>query len=139
MAHCSEIVTGEAEKHAAFRKADVALAASGTVTLELALYKVPMIAIYKLDWMAMRIRHMLTGWTASLPNLIADYPVVPEKLNEYAHPQYIARMIERLCIDDHERKLQLKGFDLIANRLKQDTPSHELAAKTILRLANVAE
>ena len=129
------IVTGDEARKEAFAEADLALAASGTVTLELALYKVPMISLYKLDGLAMRIRHLLTGWTASLPNLIADYPIVPEKFNEYAHPEYIARMVERLCNDDHERKLQLKGFDLVAKRLRQTTPSHLLAARKILEIA----
>lgn len=129
-----KIVLGEDAKLDAFRQADLALAASGTVTLELALYKVPMIAIYKLDWMAMQIRHLLTGWTASLPNLIADYPVVPEHYNERAHPHYLARMVERLCHDDHERQLQLEGFERIIERLRQKTPSSDLAADTIVRL-----
>lgn len=133
-----KIVLGDDARKEAFADADLALAASGTVTLELALYKVPTISIYKLDGMAMRIRHLLTGWTASLPNLIADYPVVPEKFNEYAHPQYIARMVERLCLDDHERKQQLKGFDLIAKRMKQGSPSHLLAARKILEIAGKA-
>ncbi len=128
------IVTGDVERQKAFKDADIALAASGTVTLELALFKVPMISLYKLDGLAMRIRHLLTGWTASLPNLIADYPIIPEKFNEYAHPQYIARMVERLCLDDHERKLQLKGFETVIKRLKQTTPSHQLAARKILEI-----
>ncbi|MEM9332971.1 MAG: lipid-A-disaccharide synthase [Pseudomonadota bacterium] len=131
-----KIVVGDEARKDAFKWADVALAASGTVTLELALYKVPTISLYKLDGLAMRIRHWLTGWTASLPNLIADYPIIPEKFNEYAHPHYIARMVERLCMDDHERKLQLKGFELISKRLKQETPTHLLAAKKIIEIAN---
>ncbi|MEM7216441.1 MAG: lipid-A-disaccharide synthase [Pseudomonadota bacterium] len=130
-----EIVIGDEARKSAFERADVALAASGTVTLELALYKVPTISLYKLDGLAMIIRHWLTGWTASLPNLIADYPVIPEKFNEYAHPQYIARMVERLCLDDHERQLQLKGFALIEERLEQETPTSELAARKILEIA----
>ena len=104
------------------------------MTLELALFKVPMISIYKLDGVAMQIRHLLTGWTASLPNLIADYPVVPERFNEYAHPHYVARMVERLAMNGHERQLQLEGFAVIREKLAQDSPSHEVAAKTILDL-----
>ncbi|MEM7288773.1 MAG: lipid-A-disaccharide synthase [Pseudomonadota bacterium] len=130
------VVSGDEAKTKAFLEADIALAASGTVTLELALHKVPMISIYKLDGLAMQIRHMLTGWTASLPNLVADYPVVPERFNEYAHPHYVARMVERLVMDDHERKLQLKGFELVRKRLQQQSPSHQLAAEKILDLAN---
>ena len=128
------IVTGEEAKRSAFEVADIALAASGTVTLELALYKIPMISIYKLDGLAFMMRHLLTGWTASLPNLIADYPVVPERFNEYAHPQYVARMIERLCNDGQERRLQLEGFELISKRLKQENTSPDIAAGKILEL-----
>ncbi len=130
-----EIVKGDDARKKAFREGDLALSASGTVTLELALYKLPMISIYKLDWMAMRIRHLLTGWSASLPNLIADYPFVPERLNEYAHPHYIARMIERLMLNEHERQVQLDGFEVVARRLKQESPSARLAAETILNIA----
>jgi len=131
-----DIKLGDEARLAAFREADFALAASGTVTLELALYKVPMISIYKLDAGAMAIRHMLKGWTASLPNLIADYPFIPERFNEYCHPQYMARMIERLVINGEERNIQLKGFDLVGKRLKQDSPSTLLAARKILEVAN---
>jgi len=129
------IVLGDEARLNAFRNADLALAASGTVTLELALYKVPMISIYKLDAGAMAIRHMLKGWTASLPNLIADYPFIPERFNEYCHPQYVARMVERLVVNGEERNIQLKGFDLVAKRLKHDSPSTMLAAKKILEVA----
>ncbi len=129
-----KIVTGDAARQAAFKQADIALAASGTVTLELALYKVPMISIYKLDAIAFTFRRLLTGWTASLPNLIADYPVVPERLNEYAHPQYIARMIERLAVNGPERRLQLDGFEVVAKRLKQKQPSGLLAARKIVEV-----
>lgn len=133
-----EIVTGDDARLEAFKSADLALAASGTVTFELALYKVPTISIYKLDMIAMRVRFILTGWTASLPNLIADYPIVPEKFNEYAHPHYIARMIERMLLDGHERRQQLEGFDLIEEKVSQDMPSQQLVAHKILELAGRA-
>ena len=129
-----EVLLGDDARKNAFRQGDLALSASGTVTLELALYKLPMISIYKLDGLAMRIRHLLTGWSASLPNLIADYPFVPERFNEYAHPHYVARMIERLLLNEHERQVQLDGFELVAERLKQDSPNEKLAAETILKV-----
>jgi len=130
-----EIVLGDESRKKAFKEGDLALSASGTVTLELALYKLPMISIYKLDGLAMRIRHLLTGWSASLPNLIADYPIVPERFNEYAHPQYVARMIERLMLNEHERQAQLDGFEVVAERLKQKNPGVRLAAEKILEVA----
>jgi len=130
-----KIVLGDEARIEAFKGADVALAASGTVTLELALYKVPMISIYKLDAATMAIRRIIKAWTASLPNLIADYPFIPEQFNEYCHPQHVARMVERLVLNGEERNIQLKGFDLVAKRMKQDSPSTLLAAQKIIDVA----
>lgn len=129
-----EIVSGEEAKIKAFTDADIALTASGTVTLELALYKVPMISIYKLDRLMMQIRHLITAWTTALPNLIADYPVVPERLNENTHPQHLARMIERLMMDGEERKIQLKGFEQISKKLSQEKSGASVAAQKIIEI-----
>ncbi len=73
-----EITTGAAAKWQAFSQADAAVAASGTVILELALAGIPAISAYKVDWIVKLMAHKITIWTAALPNLIADYPVVPE-------------------------------------------------------------
>ncbi len=128
------IVVGEEAKITAFKNADLALATSGTVILELALYKVPMISIYKLDRIMMRLRHMITAWTTALPNLIADYPFIPERLNENAHPEHLARMLERLMLPGEERNVQLKGFDQITKQLKSEKSGAQVAAQTIIDL-----
>jgi len=130
------IVLGDEAKKQAFKNADLALATSGTVILELALFKVPMISIYKLDRMMMVVRHLITAWTTLLPNLIADYPFVPEKLNENTHPQHLARMLERLMIKGEERDVQLKGFDLICKKLSQEKSGAKLAAQKIIELVS---
>ena len=129
-----DIVSGEEAKKLAFKEADIALATSGTVILELALYKVPMISIYKLDRVMMQIRHIITAWTTALPNLIADYPVVPERLNENAHPEHLARMLERLMLTGEERTIQLKGFEKIIKQLKNEQSGAQVAAQTIIEL-----
>lgn len=130
------IVTGEEAKKNAFKEADIALATSGTVIFELALYKVPMISIYKLDRIMMQLRHMITAWTTALPNLIADYPVVPERLNENAHPEHLARMLERLMMSGEERNVQLKGFDKIIKQLKNEKSGAKVAAQKIIEIVN---
>ena len=131
----SNVVSGEDAIILAFKEADLALATSGTVILELALYKVPMISIYKLDRIMMQVRHMIMAWTTALPNLIADYPVVPERLNENAHPEHLARMLERLMMDGEERAAQLKGFDKITKQLKSEKPGAVVAAQKIIEIA----
>ncbi len=130
------IVSGEESKIEAFKNADLALATSGTVILELALYKVPMISIYQLDRIMMRLRHIITAWTTALPNLIADYPFIPERLNENAHPEHLARMLERLMLAGEERNVQLKGFDKITKQLKNEKSGAVVAAQKIIELTS---
>ncbi len=70
-----------ARKRAAFRAADVALAASGTVSLELAAADTPMVIGYRMNWLTMRImRRMALVDTVTLVNLVSDTRVVPEFL-----------------------------------------------------------
>ena len=90
-----EIIADAAGKWRAFGEADAALCASGTVSLELALAGVPLVSCYKLDWLAKRLSFLVTSWSASLPNLIADRPVVPEFYN-LVRPEHNARYLEAL-------------------------------------------
>ncbi|TGV72951.1 lipid-A-disaccharide synthase, partial [Mesorhizobium sp. M00.F.Ca.ET.158.01.1.1] len=73
-----EIILEPERKWQAFGKADAALIASGTVSLELALSGVPMISCYRLDPVMRMVQGLVTVWSAALPNLIADQIVVPE-------------------------------------------------------------
>jgi lipid-A-disaccharide synthase len=68
-------------KRAAFRAADVALAASGTVSLELAAARTPMVIAYRMHWLTFRlIKWMALVDTVTLVNLVSDTRVVPEFL-----------------------------------------------------------
>ena len=72
-----------ATKRAAFRAADVALAASGTVSLELAANQTPMVIGYDMAWMSrIIISRMLQVDTATLVNLVAETRVIPEFLGK---------------------------------------------------------
>jgi lipid-A-disaccharide synthase len=128
-----EIILDPARKWEAFGDADVALAASGTVSLELALARVPLVSCYKADPLMRLLRGMIRIWTASLPNLIADRPVVPEYYNEFVRPGMLARKIEQLAAVSLERAAQLEGFDDIAAALSTPKPSGEIAAEIVLR------
>lgn len=130
-----EIITGDDARAAAFSKADAAIAASGTVTLELALYKVPMISIYKLDPVMMIARKFMYAWTASLPNLIADRVVVPEQFNEFANPNLISRQIKQLLVKGPARNAQLEGFEIVAENMQQSERPGLIAARIILKVA----
>ena len=72
------IVRGEDDKFSAFRAADVALAASGTVTLELALAQTPMVVSYRTEAIVAMFMWMLKAHSIVLPNLVLGENVFPE-------------------------------------------------------------
>lgn len=129
-----EIVTGEEGKWEAFTEADAAIAASGTVILELALANVPVVSAYKSDWLITFMSKRIKIWSAALPNLIADYAVVPEYINEVVRPGSLCRWVERLSADTLQRSAMLEGFDRVWQRLQVPVPSGEAAAGIVLRL-----
>ncbi|WP_043062042.1 lipid-A-disaccharide synthase [Brucella anthropi] len=130
------IVLGDEEKWKAFSKADAALAASGTVSLELALSRIPSVLSYKADWFARKfLMPKITIWSAALPNIIADEPVVPEYFNEFVRPGMLARNLERLMRPGSARQAQLDGFDKVASIMATEQPSGEIGARVILELA----
>ena len=131
-AHKPEIVLDSQRKWQAFGEADAALIASGTVALELALAGVPMMSSYKLDPFMRLAQRLITVWSASLPNLIADRPVVIEAYNQYVRPEWMARHVEGLFSDSGLRRWQKDGFAEIARRMATERPSGELAAEAVL-------
>ncbi|WP_431192829.1 lipid-A-disaccharide synthase [Tianweitania aestuarii] len=128
------IVSGPEEKLKAFAQADAAMAASGTVLLELALARVPMVSCYKTDLLMSAVTRLITIWTAALPNLIADRLVVQEFINEFLRPGLVARQLEALLGDTQARGWQLAGLDIVAERMRTERPSSEVAAEAVLEL-----
>jgi lipid-A-disaccharide synthase len=130
------IVTVAAEKYAAFRNARAALAASGTVTLELALAQVPMVAAYRIPaWEGAVFRLMASINTVILANLVLGENVVPEYLQSDCTPDRIAAGLVPLLGDTPERRRQLDAFarlDTIMD-LAAEPPSAR-AAHAVLEL-----
>lgn len=106
------IVVTEAEKYAAFRRARAALAASGTVTLELALAHVPMVVAYRVPLLeGMIVKAVVRISSASLPNLVLGEEVVPEFLRrEDCTAEKLAQALAPLLDDTPERRRQLEAF-----------------------------
>ncbi|WP_019223757.1 lipid-A-disaccharide synthase [Bartonella rattaustraliani] len=130
-----EIVVGEEEKWRAFTEADVALAALGTVSLELALAKIPMVLCYKLDFFSkFFLFPKITLWTAALPNIISDKAIVPEYFNEFLRPGMLARQIEQLLYNPLLRQAQLEAFEVVKQKMKTTMPSGVVAAQTIINI-----
>lgn len=127
-----EIVVGPGAKWQAFGEADAAVAASGTVLLELAIAGVPCVSVYKLDPLARVLMWRIRTWSAALPNLIADYPVISEYINEMVRPVRIARWVERLSSETLHRQAMIEGFDLVRGRMRTERPPSEHAADVVL-------
>lgn len=105
-----ELVDDQEAKRAAMRKANAAIAASGTVSLELALSGIPMVVLYRLDFLAHMFRRLVKVWTIVLPNLVLGRPVVREYIDEMARPEVLARALLALGTDTPERQAQVEAF-----------------------------
>lgn len=127
-----EIVTGETKKWEAFAQADAALAASGTILLELALARVPCVSIYKTDFFLRMLSYKIKTWSAALPNLIVGHPVIPEYIDHTLRPSALARKLSRLAEPTLDRKAMLEAFDLVYEEMKVDRPPSEVGAEIIL-------
>lgn len=104
------VVSDQEKKRAAFRSAHAAIAASGTVSLELALSGVPMVVVYKLDWLARMFRSLVKVWTIILPNLVLGRPVVREYVDEFVRPEALARALASFASNTPERRAQIEAF-----------------------------
>lgn len=127
-----EISVAAEKKWEAFAEADAAFAASGTVILELALAGVPVVSTYCADWLVTLLHSRIRIWTAALPNLIADFPVVPEYFNKAIRPATLTRWFERLSSDTAQRRAMLDGFAVVQQRMATDRPPGERAAEIVL-------
>jgi lipid-A-disaccharide synthase len=126
------VYSGNAAKWKLFGEADVAIAASGTVLLELALAGVPHMSSYKLDPIARLLFNMITTWTAALPNMIAGHVVIPEAYDKQVRPERLALIAQQLAQDTLYRAAMVADFDLIWSRMQTGEPASDLAAKTVL-------
>jgi lipid-A-disaccharide synthase len=127
-----------AEKRAAFASADVALAASGTVSLELAATETPMVIAYTMSWLSRKlIGAMLRVDTVTLVNLVTDSRTIPEFLSENCRPEPIAAALSGLLDDERARLDQLDAMALTMRRLGRGGEAPWLrAARSVLAQVN---
>ena len=122
------------DKAAWFRRADVALAASGTVSLELAANGTPMVIAYDMAWLSrMIISRMLRVDTVTLVNLVSDTRVVPEFIGANCVAGPIADAVLEVLADPQAQKA---AMDLTMQRLGQGgKPPGLRAAEAVLQRA----
>ena len=122
-----------AAKRAAFRAADVALAASGTVSLELAANGVPMVIAYDFHPLTRPlIRRLFRLDTVTLVNLVSETRAVPEFLLEECRAERIAPALLSLLDDPEARALQVEAMEVTMQRLgRGNRPPGQRAALSV--------
>ncbi|MEP2784161.1 MAG: lipid-A-disaccharide synthase [Pseudoruegeria sp.] len=105
----ADLETALHRKRVAFAAADVALAASGTVSLELAAAKTPMVIAYDMNWMSRQIiARMLKVNTVTLVNLVAESRTVPEFLGADCEPDQIAGGLLDLIANPNDQEVAME-------------------------------
>ena len=125
------IVVGQADKGDALAASSAALAASGTVSLELALAAVPHVIAYRVNPLSAAIvRRLIKVRYASLVNLLADAPIVPEYLQDNCTVDRLVPAVERLLTDPVAAATQRRDAGRSVAKLGFDgsPPSHRAAA-----------
>ncbi|MDR0942179.1 MAG: lipid-A-disaccharide synthase [Holosporales bacterium] len=120
-----EIVSDEDEKLKLYKSAKLAIVASGTATLQLALSECPMVVCYKLSWVSYWIvRSLIKVRFISLVNIILGEAVVPELIQKDCSPEKISIAASKLNVD-----VQLKNFKKLRTKLIAEgkIPSEEIA------------
>ncbi|MDQ6954879.1 MAG: lipid-A-disaccharide synthase [Mariprofundaceae bacterium] len=114
-------------------RADAAIAVSGTATLELALWNVPTVLVYKSSPLTIWLARKLVGTTcAGLANiLLDDKPVMPELIQEKATVDAILKNILPLLKKDQRYSQQQLAFDDLRDRLGLEDPSEAVAVMTL--------
>lgn len=119
--------------HEALAAADLALVASGTATLETALFKTPMVITYKMSPLTWRImRRMLYLPYVGLPNILAGEFLVDELLQDAATPEALSGALLSLIRDTPRQARQVERFAEIHETLRQDNATK--AAHAVLEV-----
>jgi lipid-A-disaccharide synthase len=115
-----QVLTGQS--HAALAACDVTLIASGTATLEAALFKRPMVIAYNMHWVSWQImrRKKLQPWVG-LPNILCGDFVVPELLQDQATPEAMAAQVLRWFAAPQRVQTLVERFEQLHDNLRRDT------------------
>jgi len=119
-----QVLLTEGRSHEVLAACDVTLIASGTATLEAALFKRPMVIAYTMNHLTWRlmVRKQLQPWIG-LPNILCQEFVVPELIQDQASPEALSRAtLEWLRSPAKVSQLQQR-FTALHDELRRDTPT----------------
>ncbi|MCH8164753.1 MAG: hypothetical protein IH889_04020 [Planctomycetes bacterium] len=126
------MITGFADAVIAW--CDLALAVSGTITLDIALQRKPMIGVYKTGWLSwLGAKLMLRTSYRLLPNIIAEREIVPEFVPYAGGPMPIVKQATRYLLDSKNAAVQSEELHRVCLRFANHNPAEE-AARIILRV-----
>lgn len=125
------VVTGEKARYNAFAAANAALAASGTVALELAMARVPYCIAYKMNPISSFLAPLVVkGKYVNLVNILADKLIVKEFLLKNCRADWLASEVDLLLSDETYRQTQISQASQVLNLLgagQAETPSDKVA------------
>jgi len=124
------------DRISAFHMADLAIAKSGTNTLEIAACGTPMIVGYKFNMLTWQyLKRLLKIKYASLINIFADHPIIPELIQSNCNPEKISEKVNLFVTDPSVRRSQItKSFQILEQMgLKQEVSPAQKAAQLIGR------
>lgn len=123
------LIVTDGQSHLALTAADAVLVASGTATLEVALFKKPMVIGYKMMWASWHVmRRMAYQPWVGLPNILAREFLVPELLQDAASPEALADAVWQQLEQDPARLRS--RFEAMHHSLLRNTA--ELSAQAVL-------
>lgn len=117
-----DVVTGRAEREPLYERALCALCVSGTITLELALARVPMVVVYALDGHQARVYERLERPAVSLPNIIVGRSLVPEMVSRTLAAPAVAGAMQALLGDKEARQNQVLAFGELYEMMRDGVP-----------------
>jgi lipid-A-disaccharide synthase len=125
----------EGRSHDCLEASDAVLVTSGTATLEAALFKRPMVIVYRMPRLSAWMMRKIGGYVPwiGLPNILAGESVVPELWQDEATGTAVAAALIRQLEDQAGQARLAERFEAIHQSLRRDTPS--LVAEVVLGLA----
>ena len=133
------IIFDEKDKFGAFAASNAAIAASGTVSLELALAKVPYVTVYKFNYLtALIARHMVKTPFVNIVNILLERESIPELIQSNCNGDRIVKYISKYLNGSDDAKLQIESFKDAIDQLKtgNKNPSDKAAAVVLDLIKN---
>ena len=122
--------------------ADLAVACSGTITLELALFSIPTIALYKSDWLSSLVgRYLVDIKNVVLPNFLLNKQLIPFLFQEKCNSYYINKLLNEYInsMDITKAKYNLASKEILENLEYSETQKTLFSNKSSKKILNIID